>query len=175
MDACSKCPHANDCLNAGSCLDDINAQYFPVRPGIFPRLMTSTQAATFMKRLREGESPQRLTYGSKEGGKALATPTKFKKHCAAFPQWGAEAARLAKENAKAGVWRGNHRRGKKYDVCYAGLHPMSGDNLVISPTRGTRFCRACWKAKHERPMTPDEITAVKEAATKGWTIGRSTQ
>jgi hypothetical protein len=27
MDACSQCPHTNDCLKMGSCLDEVNARY----------------------------------------------------------------------------------------------------------------------------------------------------
>jgi hypothetical protein len=52
--------------------------------------------------------------------------------------------------------------------------PCRGDNLVINPKRGTRFCRACWKAKHERPMTDEELNAVKQAALNGWTINKIT-
>src|SRR5258706_5030671 len=96
---CPICPHQSDCLKVGSCLDDINAPWSAKR--LHPRLMTPAQANTFMERLQGGESVRRMTCGSKKVGKALATYNKYKNHCAAYPQWGAEAERIAKINAKA--------------------------------------------------------------------------
>jgi hypothetical protein len=64
---CANCPHQNDCLKVGSCLDDINAQYLATRPNQFPRLMTPAQATTFMNRLRAGEAVRRMTNGGKLG------------------------------------------------------------------------------------------------------------
>jgi hypothetical protein len=66
--------------------------------------MTPAQTNTFMERLQGGESARRLTCGGKKLGKALATHNKYKNHCAAYPEWGAEAQRLAKINAKAGIF-----------------------------------------------------------------------
>ena len=100
-DACSQCPHTNDCLKMGSCLDEVNARYLAEHRNQFPRLMTSAQASIFMARLRAGESVRRMTSGSKDVGKALVPHNKYKHHCSAYPQWGAEADRLAKINAKA--------------------------------------------------------------------------
>ena len=74
MEACSQCPHPNDCLKVGSCLDDLNARYLAEHRNQFPRLMTSTQANIFMARLRAGESVRRMTSGSKKVGKALVPP-----------------------------------------------------------------------------------------------------
>ena len=71
MDACSQCPHPNDCLKIGSCLDEVNARYLAEHRNQFPRLMTSAQASIFMARLRAGESVRRMTSGSKDVGKAL--------------------------------------------------------------------------------------------------------
>jgi hypothetical protein len=53
MDACSQCPHPNDCLKVGSCLDEVNARYLAEHRNQFPRLMTSAQANIFMARLRD--------------------------------------------------------------------------------------------------------------------------
>jgi hypothetical protein len=42
MDTCSQCPHPNDCLKVGSCLDELNAPFIETRQA--PRLMTPEQA-----------------------------------------------------------------------------------------------------------------------------------
>jgi hypothetical protein len=84
LNNCSKCPHQIDCHKVGSCLEDINAHLATHRNQI-PRLMTPTQATTFMSRLRAGESVRRLTCGSKEVGKALATPINSKRIVSPIP------------------------------------------------------------------------------------------
>jgi hypothetical protein len=63
MDACSQCPHTKDCLEMGSCLDEVNARYLAERHNQFPRLMTSAQPSIFMARLRAGEIVRRMTSG----------------------------------------------------------------------------------------------------------------
>jgi len=125
---CPICPHQSDCLKVGSCLDDINAPWTAKR--LHPRLMTPAQANTFMERLQGGESVRRMTCGSKKVGKALATYNKYKNHCAAYPQWGAEAERIAKINAKAAdILRSvnSAKRKQTQEVCLKGLHQMKGD------------------------------------------------
>jgi hypothetical protein len=52
MDACNQCPHPNDCLKVGACLDDLNAPL--IASGQFSRLMTPSQANEFMAALRAG-------------------------------------------------------------------------------------------------------------------------
>jgi hypothetical protein len=129
-DACSQCPHTNDCLKMGSCLDEVNARYLAEHRNQFPRLMTSAQASIFMARLRAGETVRRMTSGSKKIGKALVPHNKYKNHCSAYPQWGAEADRLAKINAKAGdVGKSvnSPKRKQTQEVCLKGLHQMKGD------------------------------------------------
>jgi hypothetical protein len=100
MDACSQCPHPDDCSKVGACLDDINAQYLATRRSRFPRLMSPAQATAFMSRLRGGESIRRITGGGKLGP-AVVPLSKLKKHCALYPEWGAEVTRLARVNSKA--------------------------------------------------------------------------
>jgi hypothetical protein len=146
MDACSQCPHPNDCLKIGSCLDEVNARYLAEHRNQFPQLMTSAQASIFMARLRAGESVRRMTSGSKDVGKALVPHNKYKHHCSAYPQWGAEAERLAKINAKAADIL---KRRKTQEVCLKGLHPMKGDNLMIH--KGRRACLACWRHHASHP------------------------
>ena len=64
MDACSLCPHANDCLKAGSCLDELNAPFIKINQ---TRLMTPKQASAFMAAMREGKTLRWITNGDKFG------------------------------------------------------------------------------------------------------------
>src|ERR1700730_8359001 len=98
MKNCAVCPHQSDCLNVGACLDDLNAPWIAVRN--FPQLMTPAQASVCMASLREGKTLRRITNGGKLGP-AIVSLKKLKKHCALYPEWGEEAMRLAKMNAKA--------------------------------------------------------------------------
>ena len=104
----------------GSCLDEVNARYLAEHRNQFPRLMTSAQASIFMARLRAGETVRRMTSGSKKIGKALVPNNKYKNHCSAYPQWGAEADRLAKINARAadiGKSVNSPKRKQTQEVC----------------------------------------------------------
>jgi hypothetical protein len=117
-------------LKMGSCLDEVNARYLAEHRNQFPRPMTSAQASIFMARLRAGETVRRMTSGSKKIGKALVPHNKYKNHCSAYPQWGAEADRLAKINAKAadiGKSVNSPKRKQTQEVCLKGLHQMKGD------------------------------------------------
>jgi hypothetical protein len=151
MDACDQCPHPNDCVKIGSCLDDVNAEYLASRRSQFPQLMTPTQAAVFMKRLRAGDSVCRMVNGG-SFGKPVSSREKFNKHCALYQAWGAEAQRLAKINATNGnVLKSinNAKRKQTQEVCLKGLHPMKGNNLMIH--KGRRVCLACWRHHANNP------------------------
>ena len=89
MDACSQCPHPNDCLKVGSCLDKLNAPFIKTRQA--PRLMTPEQANTCIAVMREGKTLRRFTNGGKFGP-AVAPLKKFKYHCALYPEWRASHA-----------------------------------------------------------------------------------
>jgi hypothetical protein len=91
MDACSQCPHPNECLKTGACLDELNAPFVETRQP--PRRMTPEQANTCMAALREGKTIRRFTNGGKFGP-AIVSLNKLKKHCALYPEWGEEAMRL---------------------------------------------------------------------------------
>jgi hypothetical protein len=98
---CANCPHQSDCRQVvGTCLDDVNAQYLASHKNQFPRLMTPAQASRCTASLQEGWTLRRLYNGGNQG-KPVVTPGKLKNHCAAYPEWGAEAMRLGKVNAKA--------------------------------------------------------------------------
>ena len=85
MDACSQCPHPNDCLKVGSCLDELNAPFIKIREA--PRLMTPERANASMAALREGKTLRRFTNGGKFGP-AIVSLKKLKKHCALYPEMG---------------------------------------------------------------------------------------
>jgi len=173
---CSKCPHQNDCQKDGSCLEDINVRYLATRPKQFPRLMTPAQATTFMSRLRAGESVRRLTSGSKEVGKALATPNKFKNHCVAYSEWGAEAKRFAIINANILKSVNSAKRKRTQEVCLKGLHPMKGDNLMIH--KGRRACLACWRHHASHPPINSILPVldqIKDDLRRGISLGQICQ
>jgi hypothetical protein len=88
-------------------------------PGIPPDM-----AIEFMARLKSGSTVRKLTGGGKRLGPAFVSFARFKKHCELNTEWGAEAWRISRINGNAG--KGSHRRGRRYEICYAGLHPMSG-------------------------------------------------
>jgi hypothetical protein len=175
VQTCAVCPHRRDCQKVGKCLDDVNAEYLSTRPNQFPRLMTPTQATTFMSRLQAGEAVRRMTSGGKLG-KAVCSLEKFKKHCAAYPMWGEDAQRLAKINAKAAdimksvnAWK----RKKTQELCLKGLHPMKGDNLMIH--KGRRACLACWRHHATHPPIHSILPVldlIKDDLRRGISLGQ---
>jgi hypothetical protein len=51
---------------------------------------------------------------------------------------------------------------------------MVGDNVVTSRVHDARYCKACWLARAQRPMTAEEVTAAKQALVEGWTTRKIT-
>ena len=98
MEVCTVCPHQNDCLNTGACLDNLNAPAIAARQ--FPQRMTPAQANQFMEALRAGRTLRRIC-GGESSGPPIASVSKFRKHCSLYPEWGAQAERLAKKNQHA--------------------------------------------------------------------------
>ncbi|WOH53825.1 hypothetical protein [Bradyrhizobium sp. sBnM-33] len=98
MKICTVCPHQNDCLNTGACLDELNAPQIAANQ--FPERMTPDQANDFMAALRDGRTLRRICGGGRLGP-PIASASKFRKHCSLYPEWGAGAERLATENRKA--------------------------------------------------------------------------
>ena len=126
MEACNRCPHANDCMKVGSCLDDLNAPL--ITSGQFPRRMTPTQANDLMSALRAGRTLRRICGGGKLGP-AIVSSKKFRAHCELYPEWGVEAKRLAIANAKAAdSLKGSTKRsrthcGRGHEFAVHGLVP----------------------------------------------------
>jgi hypothetical protein len=157
---CAICPHRSDCLNLGACLDDINAPL--IASGQFPRRMTPTQANDFMAALREGRTLRRIVGAEKRYGPAIASPKKFRTHCTLYPEWGAEANRLATANAKAAdKLKGNDRSNQTH--CKRG-HSLADAFIHISPEGWVmRNCRTCHEARRDsiQPLPPAKLQEVK--------------
>jgi hypothetical protein len=171
MDACSQCPHPNECLKTAACLDELNAR----RPSGH---MTPEQANACMAALREGKTLRRFTNGGKFGP-AIVSFKKFKKHCELHPEWGAEAMRLAKINAKAGdILKSvnNAKRRQTQEMCLKGLHPMKGDNLMMH--KGRRCCLACWRHHAAHPPIHSILPVldlIKDDLRRGISLGQICQ
>lgn len=98
---CAACPHQADCRNKGSCLDEINAAQLAKRRSCpYPTLMTPAQVSDCMGALQKEQTVRRICGGGKYG-RPIVSSLKFRRHCAAYPEWGAEALRLAKANELA--------------------------------------------------------------------------
>jgi hypothetical protein len=158
---CAICPHASDCAKTGACLDDVNAQYVATHPNQFLRLMTTAQASKCAALLRAGWTLRRLYNGGGQG-KPIVGPGKLQNHCAAYPEWGAEAWRLAKDNAKAAdKLKGGDRRNQTH--CKRG-HSLANAFIHISPEGWVmRNCRTCHEARRDRiePLPPSKLQEVK--------------
>jgi hypothetical protein len=169
MDACSQCPHPHDCMKVGACLDDINARYLATGRSRFPQLMSPAQATALMGRLRGGESMRRITGGG-ELGKAICSPGKVKKHCAAYPEWGTEVTRLARVNSKAAnSLKGSGKRARTH--CGRGhefaVHGLGYKNHVNG--KRYRYCKLCNKINSQQGGTlpSDVVEKIKTLVRAG--------
>ena len=125
MDACSQCPHPNDCLKVGNCLDDLNGADIARR--MTPRLMTPAQANAAMAAMVAGQSKRQFTHGKFP----IVTPRKLRKHCAAYSTYGAEIARLSEKNianVNARKSANQHMKLLTAEFCSKRLHRMTPDN-----------------------------------------------
>jgi hypothetical protein len=187
MDACSQCPHSNDCQKVGSCLDDINAKSLATRPNQFPRLMTPAQANRCTALLREGWSLRRLYNGGNKG-KPIVTPGKLQNHCAAYPEWGAEALRLAKENQQAAhrvtatvdldlARERSAASRRNSETCSNGHVRTLESTFYVRNERQNlvRRCRVCQKLLRERRMpTSAQVRAAIEVLQHGQSLSSIT-
>jgi hypothetical protein len=173
MEPCSQCPHPKNCLKVSSCLDELNAPFIRTRQA--PRLMTPKQANACMSDLKTGRTIRRITGGGKFGP-AIVSFRKFRKHCSLYPEWGAEADRLAKINAKAGdVGKSvnSPKRKQTQEVCLKGLHQMKGDNLMMH--KGRRACLACWRHHAANPPIHSILPVldlIKDDLRRGISLGQ---
>jgi hypothetical protein len=166
------CPHRTDCLNVGACLDEINAPLIASRQ--FPRRMTPSQANEFMAALRSGRTLRRITNGGRFGP-AIAPLKKFRVHCNLYPEWGVEALRLAKANAKsADSLKGTHLRNLTH--CKYG-HPLSEARVYHYKGWTVRSCLRCEARRRATVGTihPEALVKVKAALVAGATVSQITR
>jgi hypothetical protein len=124
--------------------------------------------------VREGKTLRRITNGGKFGA-AVVSLKKFKYHCALYPEWGEQAMQLAKANSKAAdVLKGLFWRERTKDLCLKGLHPMTGANVRIDPSRGRRACLACRYIARDNPplIKPDVLVKIRQAFEAGASYGQ---
>lgn len=168
---CATCPHQADCEKSGSCLDKINAAQLARRRSCpYPTLMTPAQANNCMGALRKGQTLRRICGGGK-CGKPIASLLKFKRHCAAYPAWGAEAMRLAKGNAKAADALKSPKLYKLF--C---KHGHSLDHRYTYHRYGytCRGCRGCDRRRNAGAgvLKPGQIERASAALRNGATINQ---
>ncbi|WFU68581.1 hypothetical protein [Bradyrhizobium sp. CB2312] len=168
---CAVCPHQADCQKLGTCLDEINtAQLATRRSCPYPTLMTPAQVLECMKALQDGLTLRRITGGGK-AGKMIVSLTKFKAHCVAYPEWGADAMRLVKANAKAAD-------ALKSPKLYK-LRCKHGHSLALRYTYRRygyvcRGCRGCDRHRNANAgvLKPGQIERATAALRNGATINQ---
>ncbi|MCK1682158.1 hypothetical protein IVA87_22750 [Bradyrhizobium sp. 147] len=116
-------------------------------------------AIEFMNKLIGGSTIRKLTSGMKEFRPAIVSYERFKKHCELNPEWGGEAWRISKENARLG--KGSRLR--KLTHCKRG-HPLTEARMRVTKQGWKiRQCRVCRDAARNRcePLAPDKLRQVK--------------
>jgi hypothetical protein len=173
---CAICPHVADCAAIGSCLDETNKQYLTRTKRKFSSLMTPSQADAVMSALRQGHTIRRITNGKKIGV-IIVTVTKFDRHCATYPIWGAEAGRLRAANALAADrLKGSDKRDRTH--CARGhefaVHGLAYKNHVNG--RRYRYCKLCNKLNSRKggPLPFETVEKVKALVRGGAPLGSFT-
>jgi hypothetical protein len=100
-----------------------------------------------------GQSKRQLTHGKTP----IVTPRKLRKHCASYPTYGAEIARLAEKNVaivNARKSANSRTHALTAVTCMKGLHQMTPDNIMRrndARRRNWRQCKACYEASIAKP------------------------
>jgi hypothetical protein len=113
------------------------AQWAGMPPGLTPEL-----ASKFMLNLHGGMTIRDMTFN---GEHYICSLARFEKHCQLNPEWGVAARKLSWKNFKKKSRESSHQRRRTAEMCLKGLHPMVGDNVMIShkKNRQWRQCLAC--------------------------------
>jgi hypothetical protein len=128
--------------------------------------LSQEKAVQMMAALREGRTLRK--FGVK--------PARLEAYFAANPEYAREARPLIEANAKAARLRkGDSLRTTTH--CRAGLHLMTGDNVLIDGTHGRKRCLACRRASsaHAPLMSSEVLQKVKFALQRGASLGQITQ
>jgi hypothetical protein len=113
--------------------------------------------------------------GGGESGPPIASLSEFRKHCEMYPDWGAEANRLATVNARAadklkGRDRSNQTHCKRgHSLADAFIH-ISSEGWVM------RNCRTCHEARRDRiqPLPASKLRQVESMLLDGKPIAEIT-
>jgi hypothetical protein len=133
-------------------------------PGIPPEM-----AVDFMARIVAGETIRDLTNPVPTVDPAapyvppMVSADRLRKHCELNPEWGAEVRKLSWANFARKSCESSHMRRRTAAMCQKGLHPMTGDNVMISHKENRRQWRQscplrtelnCVKARSPRDHDP---------------------
>jgi hypothetical protein len=132
---------------------------------VTPKGLSDEKAARMMVALREGRTLRVF------GVRAPRLEAYFKIH----PEYAQEARPLIEANAKAAMARkGSTWRERTKDLCLKGLHPMTGANVRIDPSRGRRACLACRYIARDNPplIKPDVLATIRRAFEAGASYGQ---
>ncbi|WP_441229414.1 hypothetical protein AB7828_03550 [Tardiphaga sp. 215_C5_N2_1] len=167
LSVCSSCPHASGCSRVSKCLYELAAEDYDKKYNS-PRFMTPGQANNVIRKMRGGMTLKHL-HQADESGLAIVSASKLRKHCATYPEYGAEVDRLAEINRrKADENKGSKRRNSTH--CKHG-HPLSGNNVgvhIVGKCRG-RYCKTCQKRRGATGgiMRADVLLKVKDLLSRG--------
>ena len=151
-------------------------------PGLPPKM-----AVEFMARIVAGETIRDLTSPASTGDPAapfippMVSTDRFRKHCELNPQWSAEVRKLSWANFANKSRESSHLRRRTAEMCQKGLHPMTGDNVMISHKenrRQWRQCLACRRAAARKPPLDSILPVVdliKEKMANGTSVSELTQ
>jgi hypothetical protein len=148
------------------------AKWVGMPPGLTPEL-----ASRFMLNLHGGMTIRDMTFN---GEHYICSLARFEKHCQLNPKWGVAARKLSWDNFKKKSRESSHQRRRTAEMCLKGLHPMVGDNVMIShkKNRQWRQCLACRRhAANNPPMASilAVVDVIKERIVKGASISEVTQ
>ena len=110
----------------------------------------------------------------------MVSADRLRKHCEQNPEWGAKVRRLSWENFKKKSRKSSHQRRRTAEMCLKGLHPITGDNVMIShkKNRQWRQCLACRRFAAKNPPMASILAIVdviKEKIVRGVSISEITQ
>jgi hypothetical protein len=147
-----------------------------------PPGIPAEMAVEFMARIVAGETIRDLT-----NPRPIVDPTapyippmlsadRLRRHCEQNPEWGAKVRKLSWENFKKKSRESSHLRRRTAEMCIKGLHPMTGDNVMIShkKNRQWRQCLACRRHAAKNPPMASILAIVdviKEKIIRGTSIG----
>lgn len=140
-------------------------------PGLTPEL-----ASKFMFGLHAGKTVKDMT---DVGEHYICSFSRFKKQCELNAEWGAEAKKLSWANFVKKSRMSSHQRKLTAEMCLKGLHPMTGDNVMIShkKNRQWRQCLACRRFAAQTPPLASilaVVNVIKEKIVKGISISEIT-